>query len=304
MRVNNRRKASIVTTPLDIRETSASPASRPFLPRVKPERGSKRLWQACRWAASIPPVRLCIACFAGRNGLRKRNSILTAYPLMFLSRHLDERMEELFQKGICQRDRDYRHRQRGHCGGHVLAAASGPRRGVDHAPRRYRAFAFRRHAVPIVLPVHGQCPKPHARARGQRPSRQCLDAPLSHDQSLGKNAQPGGRRNLGCASGGRRCFRPGCFRRRRVKHRRIPRSLEHRLGAKVPGVVSHRKQLLRLFHAHKRPISIAGTFPIGRRATASEAGPSTAPTPGKSTRPFAMPSRPCKPTLCPGCWSA
>ncbi len=74
-------------------------------------------------------------------------------------------------EGLCQRHRDHQRRQRGDGGGHDDAAAARPRRGLALAPRFRRPSAAGGHAVPVVLPVHGQCREPHARPRGQCPSR-------------------------------------------------------------------------------------------------------------------------------------
>ena len=94
-----------------------------------------------------------------------------AYPLMLLSRRMEERLLELFQKGYVK--------------GTVTMSAGNEatavgmamplRPGRDVVSLLHRDFAghllLGRHAVPVVLPVHGQRREPDARPRGQRPSR-------------------------------------------------------------------------------------------------------------------------------------
>ena len=68
---------------------------------------------------------------------------------------------------------------------------------------------------------------------------------------------------------GRRRLRPGRHRRRRQQHRRVPRVAEPRLGAAGAGAVPDREQPLLVLHADRACNTTAGSFPIGRAASAS-----------------------------------
>jgi 2-oxoisovalerate dehydrogenase E1 component len=91
-----------VTTPLDIRETDGSSASTPF----STVRGTET-WTETLLSNLSASVGNTVAM--PRHGLVRYPQRLTqvefyctAYPLMYLSRHLDERMEELFKKGYAR----------------------------------------------------------------------------------------------------------------------------------------------------------------------------------------------------------
>ena len=66
---------------------------------------------------------------------------LVAYPLMLLSRRLEERILELFQKGYVKGTVTHQRRQRGDGDWRRDAVSSGPRRGVAAAPRLRRPSA-------------------------------------------------------------------------------------------------------------------------------------------------------------------
>ncbi|MGA2796129.1 MAG: thiamine pyrophosphate-dependent enzyme [Thermoguttaceae bacterium] len=88
-----------MTTPLETRETSRSPANRPFTATREGAAwidGLLAQLSSCRAdSARTPALRLV----RWPQRMTEGEFYATAYPLMYLSRHLDERMEELFKKG-------------------------------------------------------------------------------------------------------------------------------------------------------------------------------------------------------------
>jgi 2-oxoisovalerate dehydrogenase E1 component len=95
-----------VTTPVDTRESSALLEKRPFVSAREQTTHEQNSWIAALLshlshcaAASHVPVRGPIP-YPQR--LKYEEFYPTAYALMFLSRHLEERMEELFQKGYAK----------------------------------------------------------------------------------------------------------------------------------------------------------------------------------------------------------
>ena len=102
-----------------------------------------------------------------------------AYPLMFLSRRMEERLLELFQKGYVKGTVTISVGNEATAVGMTMPLRPG--RDVVSLLHRdlRRPFAAGGHALPIVLPIHGQCREPHARPRGQRPSRRRRPAPAA-----------------------------------------------------------------------------------------------------------------------------
>ena len=94
-----------------------------------------------------------------------------AYPLMLLSRRLEERLLELFQKGYVKGTVTMSAGNEATAVGMTMPLAARPRRGFALAPRLRRPLAAGGHAAPIALPVHGERREPDARPRGQCPSR-------------------------------------------------------------------------------------------------------------------------------------
>lgn len=91
-----------MTTPLETRESNASSVNRPFTATRETSAWIDTLLAKLSLrrfdSARTPPHRL--VRYPQRLTLAEFYS--TAYPLMFLSRHLDERMEELFKKGYAK----------------------------------------------------------------------------------------------------------------------------------------------------------------------------------------------------------
>jgi 2-oxoisovalerate dehydrogenase E1 component len=87
-----------VTTPLDIRETHAA-RPKPFVaPREAPAWIDALMAGLAKGGVAEPAHRLP----RWPQRLTREEFYRTAYPLMYLSRHLDERMEELFKKGYAK----------------------------------------------------------------------------------------------------------------------------------------------------------------------------------------------------------
>ena len=240
-----------------------------------PWQPTRRMWMVWLRSDGVPVCRKSRPCPAVKpkttaefvrwpQRLGRESLYRVAYPLMFLSRSMEERLLELFQKGYVKGTVTFS------TGNEATAIGmSMPLRpGRDVLSLLHRDLGA--HLLLGATPYQLLC---QYMANADSPTHAC-EGNVHHGDAAARRfpmiSHLG--KMLSVVVGGtwaapqrRAGLRPGGHRRRRHQHRRVPRIAQYRLGPQGPGPVSDRKQPLCLFHAHQRAVQLPAALRPGRR---------------------------------------